>query len=548
MESTEQYIVDNGYEEYCRLPELECHLGALAFRALAAKPFQPYIVDRSVGRKQMSAGMFLAAAITLSRRFAKIQERRVGIVLPSGIPCALTNLALELVDKVPVNLNFTAGRKALQASIGKAGLTHIVTAKPVIEKLPDFPWTERVIDLSKLMTGVSKAEILSWYGLVISTPASLLMSWLGVPQSGGSREAALLFSSGSTGEPKGVVLSHRNIIGNCLQIRDINVFRETDVMLSDLPIFHSFGFTVTMWVPMLSRMKAVCLPNPLETRRVAQAIAEEKVTIMVGTPTLLRPFFKKVEPAQLKSLRLTITGAEKTPDGFRDMWEKNFGGRFCPGYGLTEVSPVVAVNAYACGKPGEICNEASVGRLFPGMQACIVDDTTGEAQDPRKPGILYLRGINVFKGYLDTPEATASAFTGGWFKTGDLARFDDDGNLYIEGRISRFSKIGGEMVPHGTVEQAVAHAFGIEDSEVPLVAITGAEDSERGESLVLFAAFDIDAGLLREKLMAEGIPNLWIPRRIRRVDSIPCLASGKLDLSTLRSIAQQAVDSEEEAI
>jgi acyl-[acyl-carrier-protein]-phospholipid O-acyltransferase/long-chain-fatty-acid--[acyl-carrier-protein] ligase len=548
MESTENYIVDNGYAEYMQRPELDCHLAALAFRTLAAKPFQPFIVDRATARKEMTAGMFLAAAIALSRRLAKIPNKRIGIVFPSGIPGWLTNLAASLVDKVPVNLNFTAGRKALQASIRNAGLTHIVTAQPVIEKLPDFPWTEEVIDLSKLIKEINKAEILSWYGLVVSTPSSLLMSWLGVPQTGGSREAALLFSSGSTGEPKGVVLSHRNIIGNCMQIRDIDLFTEDDVMLADLPIFHSFGFTVTMWLPMLARIRAVCLPNPLETRRVAQAVAEEKVTIMVGTPTLLRPFFKKVEPEQMRSLRLTIAGAEKTPVGFKAMWEKSFAGKFHPGYGLTEVSPVVAVSTYAAKNADGDCDETSVGRLLPGMQACIVDDTTGEPQDPRKLGILYLRGVNVFRGYLGNLDATSAAFTSGWFKTGDLARFDDEGNLYIEGRISRFSKIGGEMVPHGTVEQAIVQAFGIEDSEVPLVAVTGAEDSAKGESLVLFTAFDLEASVLREKLMAEGIPNLWIPRRIRRVDSIPCLASGKLDLATLRADAQQTLDAEEEAV
>jgi acyl-[acyl-carrier-protein]-phospholipid O-acyltransferase / long-chain-fatty-acid--[acyl-carrier-protein] ligase len=548
MVSTEQYIVDNGFEEYGLRPELDCHIAALAFRSLAVKPFEPLIVDRSSDRKEMTAGMFLAAAVAISRRFAKIPNHRIGIVFPSGIPCALTNLAIALADKVSVNLNFTAGRKALQASIEKAGLTHIVTAKPMMDKLPDFPWTGDVVDFAGLMKGISKTEILYWYGLIVSTPASLLMSWLGVPKTGGVREAALLFSSGSTGEPKGVVLSHRNIIGNCIQIRDINLFTAKDVVLADLPIFHSFGFTVTMWYELLSRTKLVCLPNPLETRRVAQAISEEKATVLLGTPTLLRPFFKKVEPGLLKSLRLTIAGAEKTPSGFREMWEKSFGGRFSPGYGLTETAPVVAVNAYAFERPGQECDAASVGRLFPGMQACIVDDATGEVQDPRKLGILYLRGVNVFRGYLGNLDATASAFTGVWFKTGDLARFDDDGNLYIEGRISRFSKIGGEMVPHGTVELAIVQAYGIEDSEVPLVAVTGAEDNAKGESLVLFTAFDIDASVLREKLMAEGIPNLWIPRRIRRVDVIPCLASGKLDLTMLRDNAQRAIDSEEEAV
>jgi len=547
MDSGETRIVDNGYEAFNARPQLEGHLGAMAFRSLASNPSRSYIVDLSTGRKEMKAGLFLAVAIAVSRRLRQIPARRVGVVFPSGIAAALSNLALELVDKVPVNLNFTVGRKSLESSISRAGLTHIITAKPVIEKLPDFPWTENVIDIATLIKGIGKAEILYYYGLVRSVPAGALMRWLGVPQEGGDREAALLFSSGSTGEPKGVVLSHRNIIANLMQIHDVDLFEDTDVMLADLPIFHSFGFTVTMWYPMVSTVKAVCLPNPLETRRVAQAIADEGVTFLIGTPTLLRPFIKKVEPSLLKSLRVAVAGAEKPPEGFAELWEKTFGSRFLIGYGITETSPAVAADIEPINEGRPSTFSGSTGRIFPGMQACIVDDSTGNVLSPQSLGVLYLRGANVFRGYLGDLEATSRAFANGWYKPGDIARFDENGDLHIEGRISRFSKIGGEMVPHGTVEQAIARAWHLEDSEIPLVAITGVTDSVKGECLVLFTAIDIHASELRERLAAEGMPNLWIPRRIRRVDAIPTLASGKLDLAALRNSAQESA-AEEEAV
>jgi acyl-[acyl-carrier-protein]-phospholipid O-acyltransferase/long-chain-fatty-acid--[acyl-carrier-protein] ligase len=549
MNSADSKVVDTGYEQYLHRPELDSHIAALAFRSLASDPTKVLIVDLTTGRREMKAGLFLAAAIALSRRLRRIPAHRVGVVFPSGLPCALTNLALSLVNKVPVNLNFTTGRKSLQSSIACARLTHIVTAKQVMDKLPDFPWTPDVVDFAKMLKSIPKAEILFWYSLVRAVPANALMKWLNVPQEGGSREAALLFSSGSTGEPKGVALSHRNVIGNCIQIIDAKLFRKDDVILADLPIFHSFGFTVTMWYPLLAMRKTVCLPNPLETKRVAQAIHDEKVTFMVGTPTLLRPFIKRVDPALLQSLRGTIAGAEKAPNGFAELWEKTFGSRFILGYGITETSPVVSVDlSYARGD-GELGDySGSTGSLLPGMQACIVNDTTGDVMEPTEQGVLYLRGVNVFGGYLSDIEASRRAFVDGWFNTGDIGRFDANGNLFIEGRISRFSKIGGEMVPHGTVEQAIVQAFVLEDSELPMVAVTGATDTAKGECLVLFTAVDIDVATLRKRLAAEGIPNLWIPRRIRRVDSIPCLASGKLDLVMLRNIAQQSVAAEEEAV
>ncbi|MBN1403812.1 MAG: AMP-binding protein [Opitutales bacterium] len=548
MAVTQSHVVDCSYEQFSQRPELQGHIASLAFKALARKPFEPLIVDLSNGRKEMKAGLFLAASIALSRKLKKIPGRRIGVVFPSGIASSMTNLAIAMADKVPVNLNFTIGRKALESSIARAGLTHIVSARPMISKLPDFPWTENVVDFVDTLKSIKKAEIMGWLGAVVSTPSSLLMSWLGVPQNGGDREAALLFSSGSTGDPKGVSLSHRNIIGNCMQIGDTGLLETGEVILANLPTFHSFGFTVNLWYTMMKVVKTVCLPNPLETRRNAQAVQDEGVTVMIGTPTLFRPYFKKVEPEMLRNLKFAVAGAEKTPDGFADLWEKTFGSRFVVGYGLTETSPVVCADLDSAKGHRKGLFSGTAGKLFPGMQARIVDDATGEVVEPTRTGVLHVRGVNVFKGYLGDMESTSRAFDGDWFKTGDLARFDEKGNIFIEGRISRFSKIGGEMVPHGTVEQAIVQAYHLEDSEVPMLAVTGARDNTKGESLVLFTSFDIDATELRTKLIAEGLPNLWIPRRIRKVDAIPTLASGKLDLRTLRESAQQSIDAEEEAV
>ena len=548
MPAPDEFVVDCAFEDFGKRPELQSHLAAMAFRALASHPFHELIVDLSTGRRALKAGIFLAAAIALSRRWRSLPGKRVGVVFPSGIGSSLTNLALALADKVPVNLNFTSGRSALEASIRKAGITHVITARPMIERAPDFPWPKDVIDLVEVRKGIKKAEVMGWLALMLSLPSATAMRLLGVPTRGGTREAALLFSSGSTGEPKGVVLTHRNIIGNCLQVLDARLLDKSQVLMANLPTFHSFGFTITVWYPMIAVLKTVCLPNPLETRRVAQAIKDEGVTVMMGTPTFYRPYFKKVEPELIKGLNFVVAGAEKTPAGFADSWEKTFGSRYLEGYGLTETSPVVACNLPPSGDREEQIRRGSVGKLFPGMRARIVDDSTGTVVHPSRRGVLQLQGVNIFPGYLDDPESNERAFDGDWFHTGDLARFDEDGYLYIEGRISRFSKIGGEMVPHGTIEQAVMRAFQLEDSEVPLVAVTGTRDSAKGESLILLSAVEIDNVRLRERLAAAGMPNLWIPRKIRRVDTIPCLASGKLDLKALESLANSTPEADEEAV
>ncbi len=535
-------VLDTGHTDFVARPDLRGHVAARAVRGLARRGGRTFVVDRTLERRELSAAVLLAVARVMAERWRPrlVDEPRVGVVFPAGIGTLVANLALAMLDKVPVNLNFTTGRAAAEKSIAKAGLQTIITAGAVKEKVPDFPWTERCIDLAEERKSVSKKDIVLNLLSVRLLPVSWLIRKWGIPTVGGHREAGLLFSSGSTGDPKGVALTHANIIGNCLQIESCGLLDARETMMACLPPFHSFGFTVTVWYPFFTGMRIVALPSPLETRRVADAIEAEKVTVMMGTPTFFRPYFKRVEPAKLKSLRFVVGGAEKTPKGFHRMWEEMFGGSYLEGYGLTETSPVVSCNLPAREGVAAEVREGSVGRLFPGMEARVVDASTGEVKRRGELGILELKGVNVFGGYLDDPIATRQCFRDGWFVSGDLARIDGAGFLYIEGRLSRFSKLGGEMVPHGTVEQAIIEEFGLQDSESPLVAVTGVYNDQKGEALVVLAAVEIKPDTLRERLTKRGLPNLWIPRVIKRVDVIPCLASGKLDLRALNELAKSA--------
>lgn len=541
MTEARDAVYDAGYEAFRSRPELGGNLAALALRDLKSHPFHRHIVDLSTGRKELKSGMLLAVALTMADAWRERlrEEDRVGVVFPSGLGSILSNLALTFLGKTPVNLNFTAGAAVNRKCIAKAEVRTIITAAPVIQKLPEFPWPDQVIDLVKERGQLKKSTILKNFLKVLVMPSGMLLRHFGIPTQGGEREAAILFSSGSTGDPKGIVLSHRNVIANSLQIQQCRLLEKHERMLACLPTFHSFGFTVTLWYPLLTGLQAVCLPSPLETKRLAEAVRDEKVTVMMGTPTFYRPYFKRVPKEWLSSLRFVVGGAEKTPEGFHDRWQQHFGSLYLEGYGLTETSPVLSCNLPTKDEQGRPNQRiGSVGRLFPGLKARVTEPSTGEVLPAGSTGVLEVQGPNVFSGYLDDPVATDRVFRDGWFVTGDLAKLEPDGFMTIAGRLSRFSKIGGEMVPHGTIEQEVIRAFELDDTEEPLVAVTGIRDEQKGESLVLLAAVEIRLEELRHRLSRVGMPNLWIPRRIKRVDGIPCLASGKLDLCALARLAE----------
>lgn len=536
--SEEGYILDRGYAAFNAQPELDEHVAALAVKGLVRRPFQKRVVDLSQERKELSGGMILAVALTMAARWQEtIPDKRVGVVFPAGLGGILTNLALVLLDKIPVNLNFTSGRHAIERCLEIGEIRTIISAGPVKEKVPDFPWPENTIDLVRERTFIDKKAVLKRLALISLLPTKSILRKFNVPTKGGDREAGLLFSSGSTGLPKGIPLTHRNIISNCLQIRNCHLLHNKQILLACLPTFHSFGFTATLWYPLFEGVKCVTLPSPLETRKIAEAIEREKVTVMMGTPTFLRPYFKRVDAQQLASLDFVVAGAEKTPPGFAERWETHFGSEYLEGYGLTETSPVVSVNLPSIKGQPSGKKAGSVGKLLSGMRARVTNPSTGEVLPRNKRGILELQGGNVFKGYFRDRESTERVFHDNWFVTGDLARIDEEDFVFIEGRISRFSKLGGEMVPHGRLEQIIAECFHLEDSESPLVAVTGVSDELKGEALVLLTAVEIKSSALRERLLKEGVPNLWVPKIIYRVDSIPSLASGKLDLQALNALA-----------
>ena len=532
--------------EFCfsRRPSLDRHLAEECVRGLKRRPFATAVID-GTDHSKLSRAKLLGAAAAFSRYLRKqFSDERIAIVLPASKGSMLANLAVTLANKVPVDLNFTIGRAANESCCRRANLRVAISATPFMERLKDFPWPEHILKLDELLPRM-KRQIILWWIISVLAPARLLLRLLQIPKKGGHAEAVLLFTSGTTGEPKGVVVSHRNVVGNVSQFRQLLDAKKTDAILASLPFFHTFGSTVTLWYPLIEGVRIVTFPNPLEAAKCAALIEQYGLTFLLATPTFLRLYLRKAEPEQLGTLRLIIAGAEKLPLDLASHFEKRFHKKVFEGYGLTETAPVVSVNLpdQQPRTSGEHVQPSSrlgsVGRLAPGIAAEIRGPETNRKLSLYESGMLWLRGPNIFEGYLHDPQRTDEVLRDGWLKTGDIARFDEDGFLYIEGRLSRFSKIGGEMVPHEAIEQKIIDLLELSGRDERPLAIVGVQDEAKGEALVLLSAVDIDLTQLRSKLHEAGVPNLWIPKQVQRVEAIPVLASGKLDLKKCQERAAE---------
>lgn len=549
-----QALLELGYRAFSMRKEFQQkHIAETIFEAAASHPFRIGIIDHSRERMVLKRGILMAAAYCLARRIRRqVREHRVGIVLPAGTPGVLANYAVSLAGKIPVNLNFTLGRAQVEACLQKAKIRTMITVAPmkkqIEDRLPEFPWTKSQIDILTWMKNINRSEIILAFLELILLPKFITKRLWRIPTKGGDREAALLFTSGSSGMPKAAVISHRNIIANVTQIEDYEILPPKTRLLCNLPIFHCFGFTVLLWFAGTQDIVAVTTPSPLDYQKNLMAIEKEKLTAMFSTPTFLRSYLKKATPEQMKSLYLAVAGAEKSPDGFAKAWEEKFpNSHYLDGYGMTEASPVVSANKpdvpVKNGEPGEVhvgTKPGAVGILFPGMSAKVVNVDDDSLCDFNEPGMLYLKGPNIFPGYLNDDGVPVPATDEeGWYKSGDIVSMDESGFITIRGRLSRFSKIGGEMVPHGTIEETISKVLEL-DIEQLQIAISARPDPAKGEQIVLLTTIaDLNLSDLCKKLSAAGLANLWLPREMKVIEKIPVLGTGKLDLKACAAMAAE---------
>lgn len=496
----------------------------------------------------------LVGSIVLSRRIARLcPDQNVGLLLPGSAGSVLCNMACMLLGKTVVNLNFTSSTDTLRSSIHQAGLHTIFTSARFLERLQSrginvelLRQHSTLVLLEDVRAGTSKLEKLRTLLTCRLLPVRMLQQRYGTTHDT-QQNAAILFSSGSEGMPKGVMLSHASLMANVQQTALLLDFQPDDVVLANLPPFHAFGLTATYFLPLLSGTPVLCHPDPTDVAGSAQAVAEHRITVMFGTSSFFRLYVRnpKVQPEQLASLRLVVGGAEKLQRQVVSEFREKFGKYIYEGYGATETAPVACVNLPEEKRPAwlptqPIQKDGSVGLPLPGTRIRITDPDSFEPLADGTAGMVLISGPQVMHGYLDDHELTGhvirSLDDSRWYVSGDKGYLDADGFLFIEDRYSRFAKISGEMVGLGTVEQALRNAAGDPDLEVLVVNLS---DARKGEKLVVLCTQALDPQRLRERLVAAGLPTLALPAAYFTVEAIPQLGSGKTDFSGGKLLAQE---------
>ena len=512
-------------------------------RTMRHHPFQFAMADAS--RPHVSSLQALIGSIVLARALRPHWQGQphVGLLLPPTVAGGLVNVAATLCGKAGVNLNYTVGKAGLESAVQLAGLRTIVTSRTFVEKAKlDLPEGPTILRLEDIARTIGPGQKLIAALLALLAPSRLIESACGQSRRITMDDlATIIFSSGSTGEPKGVMLSHFSIDANAQGASQVLHLYRHDRVLGILPLFHSFGYLV-FWLCLFNEVGIVFHPSPLDVAAIGDLVLRYRVTFLVTTPTFLQLYQRRCTPEQFSALRVVLTGAEKLPARLAESFEDCFGIRPIEGYGVTECAPVIAVNCpdyRAAGFFQPASRRGTVGQPLPGVSVRIVDPDSFELLPPGTPGMLLVKGPNVMNGYLGREDLTAKTMRDGWYITGDLAILDDDGFLTITDRLSRFSKIGGEMVPHGRVEEALHQAAGADQQ---VLAVTGVPDERKGEQLAVLHTLD-EARIpeILAKATANGLPNLFLPARSNfiKVESLPVLGTGKMDLRGLKRIAME---------
>jgi acyl-[acyl-carrier-protein]-phospholipid O-acyltransferase/long-chain-fatty-acid--[acyl-carrier-protein] ligase len=515
-------------------------------RVAARHPFRSCFVD-SARPDQLSYSRALAGVLCAVKFFRPLlgDARMVGVWLPSSLGGAFANITLAMLGKTAVNLNYTSSPESIQSALRQCGARHVLTARRFTErmKLDPGPGVEIIYyeDIAPRFT--------TWMRLSRWLAVILLPGWFlehVVLRLGRHRLddlATIIFSSGSTGEPKGIMLSHRNIAANVESMIQAVALRPSDRALGVLPFFHSFGYTVTLWAPLQVGASVLYHADPRQAKEIGELCRTHRCSLYLSTATFLRFCLRKCQANDFQSLRVLICGAEKLPVSLAQEFERKFGVLPMEGYGCTELSPVASTNMpsqevdgilHIINKPG------TVGQPIPGVAARIVHPDTQAPLPIGSEGLLLIYGGNVMEGYLGRPELTRHAIQDGWYVTGDMARLDEDGFITLTGRLSRFAKCGGEMVPLEKVEEILHEILGTTER---ICVVTCVPDEARGERLVvLYLHRDgLEVRPWCQQLSSRGLPNLWVPaeRDFYPVPDLPVLGSGKLNLQGVKEMAVQ---------
>ena len=511
-------------------------------RTARRHPFRFALAD--AGGPRLRFGAALTRVVLLARRLRSewAGQHMVGILLPPSVAGALVNFAALLLGKVPIHLNYTSSDEVLAACARRCELQTVVTSQAFLAKVK-LKVPGRAVLLEEAVKNPRWPEILAAMVMAWILPAALLPKFLGQSKPTASDDlATVIFSSGSTGDPKGVMLSHFNIMSNIEQLEQTFALSGRDRFLGILPFFHSFGFTGTLCLPGVLGFGVAFHPTPLDAAAIGGMVRDFGLTFLLATPTFFQLYLRACDPEDFGSLRFALAGAEKLPERLSIAFDDKFGLRPLEGYGCTECAPVVAVNTHdfrSAGFRQVGAKRGKIGHPLPGITVRIVEPGTMASLPIGVPGLLLVKGPNVMQGYLGQPELTASVLCDGWYTTGDVAAVDEDGFLQITDRLSRFSKIGGEMVPHLAIEEKLHELI---DGTEQAFVVTSVPDERRGERLIVLHSLSDDRfAACLQRLVASDLPNLWKPKldAFHRVEGFPLLGTGKLDLRRVKELAVQ---------
>lgn len=548
--------LEKGAELFAAQPLLDTSLTTNLVRAMKANP-KVEVIDGMTGSR-LPNFKALGVSMAVAKMLRKRDDKRIGVILPPGAGGVIATLSCLLAGITPVMINYATSAAAFESTVRQAGLKTFITAKKFMQKLPQFPWPEKekLILVEDLLQNTPKLTLISNVLTAKVAPAGLICNMFKTDARKGNDEAVMLFTSGSSGEPKGVSLTHRMVLANASQCA-CRLDLTNLSFLASLPIFHSFGMTVTMMLPLLTGCTVCSYPNPTDARNLNDLIVKYKLSLVCATPTFGRAMLRRADADTFKDVRYFVLGAEKLQPDLEKEFIDKCGIRPLEGYGLTETSPVIGVNMPDAKPvkgskffvPGTV--RPGIGALLPGVAVRItdVDDDTKELPLTER-GMIWFKGANIFGGYIGRPELNKEIFRDGWFKTGDIGQMDLNGFLTLGGRLSRFSKVGGEMVPHEGVELVLNEVFNLAAEDGVQIAITGVSDAQKGEALVLLSSLPEHRRSSEEKeiissirnaLIERQMPALWAPKYLVPVEAIPTLATGKLDLRGCKLLAEEAL-------
>jgi acyl-[acyl-carrier-protein]-phospholipid O-acyltransferase/long-chain-fatty-acid--[acyl-carrier-protein] ligase len=481
------------------------------------------VIDKTT-EKNVTYSRALIGALILSSKFKKYDKGFIGIMIPTSAGCALATVGALMSGRIPVMINYST-RAADNAKYAqkKCKFKTIITSKALLEKI-NCPVIDGMIMIEDIMESVTTGEKLK-AALKTKLPVNMILK--SIHNGDENDTAAILFTSGSEKDPKAVQLTHLNIVSNIVNFGGYVKLSESDILLANLVFFHIFGLTVNLWVSFYYGMTMVAYANPLDFQTICKIARDEKPTLMVGTPSFFRGYLQKSEPGDFKTLRLMVAGADKCPDSLREGYMNKHGVTLLEGYGATETSPVISVNSHEFNRPG------STGKVIPGVQVRLVNFETGEECKTREVGKIFVKGDSVMKGYYDDPELTADALVDGWYNTGDMGFFDEDGFLWHAGRFKRFAKIGGEMVSLVKVENTLEKFLPMGVS----CCVIEVSDEKKGSYIVATVSMEVNKTEILRKMMNE-LPIIALPRQFIVIKELPMMSTGKVDFRSVTKIVE----------